>query len=186
MVVFDATTLLVLLAPNVSVPLDSQNNPITYPKERIDGLLANLAQSRTKIMIPTPALSEAMVRAGPVASAQYLALIRKSAHFTIEAFDERAAMEVALMLKKAIDGGDKKAGSQESWIKVKYDRQIIAIAKVAGIATIYTDDNGLANFARANGLKPIGLSELPIPEKSAQMDWVDDRNKDGAGDEARA
>src|SRR5688572_11831120 len=99
MVVFDATTLLVLLAPDASVPLDSEGFAITYPKERVDGLVSELAKSKTKIIIPTPALSEALVRAGSVAAAQYLARIRKSAHFIVEPFDERAAIEVALMNK---------------------------------------------------------------------------------------
>jgi hypothetical protein len=179
MVVFDATMLLILLAPDASVPLDSEGVAISYPKERIDGLVSDLAKSKTKILIPTPALSEALVRAGSVAAAQYLAKIRKSAHFAIEPFDEKAAIEVALMTKHAIDNGDKKAGSKESWIKVKYDRQIAAIAKVNGTTTIYTDDGGLSKFARANGLRAIGLGELNIPDKSAQIDWVDGRVQGG-------
>jgi hypothetical protein len=83
------------------------------------------------------------------------------------------------MTKHAIDNGDKKAGSKESWIKVKYDRQIAAIAKVNGTTTIYTDDGGLSKFARANGLRAIGLGELNIPDKSAQIDWVDGRVQGG-------
>ena len=172
MVVFDATTLLVLLAPDVSVPLDSNGVAITYPKERVDGLISDLAKSKTKIIIPTPALSEALVRAGSVAAAQYLARIRKSAHFIVEPFDEKAAIEVALMNKHAIDSGDKKAGSLESWTKVKFDRQIVAIAKVNNVGTIYTDDVGLKAFAKASGLRAIGLGELTIPDASAQIDWV--------------
>jgi len=64
MVLFDATTLLLLLAPNACVPKDSKGQVITYPKERIDGLLVDLAKAKTKIIIPTPALSETLVRAG--------------------------------------------------------------------------------------------------------------------------
>jgi hypothetical protein len=178
MVVFDATTLLILLAPDASVPLDSEGVAISYPKERVDGLVSDLAKSKTKILIPTPALSEALVRAGSVAAAQYLAKIRKSAHFMIEPFDEKAAIEVALMTKNAIDNGNKKAGSQESWTKVKYDRQIVAIAKVNGVTTIYTDDGGLKNFAKTSGLRAIGLGELMIPDRSAQIDWVQERVQD--------
>jgi hypothetical protein len=96
----------------------------------------------------------------------------------IEPFDEKAAIEVALMTKHAIDNGDKKAGSQESWTKVKYDRQIVAIAKVNGVTTIYTDDGGLKNFAITSGLRAIGLGELMIPDRSAQIDWVQERVQD--------
>jgi hypothetical protein len=178
MVVFDATTLLVLFAPDASVPMDSNRVPITYPKERVDGLLADLVKAKTKILIPTPALSEILVRAGTIAGAAYLTKIRKSAHFVIEPFDERAAVELSLMVKQAIDNGDKKAGSDESWTKVKFDRQIVAIAKVNGASAIYTDDRGLKNFAASYGLKAIGLGELPIPEKLAQIDWVKEPMQD--------
>ena len=42
--------------------------------------------------------------------------------------------------------GNKKDGSGEPWAKIKYDRQIVAIAKVIGASAIYSDDgesNGL-------------------------------------------
>jgi hypothetical protein len=172
MVVFDATTLLLLLAPDAAVPKDSDGNLISYPRERIDGLVAELTKSKTKIVIPTPALSEALVRAGKIAAAQYLARIRRSAQFRIEPFDERAAVEVALMTKDAMDKGDKKAGSADTWAKVKFDRQITAVAKVNGASTIYSDDGNLARFARAQGLRVISVAQLPIPDEAAQTDWV--------------
>lgn len=144
------------------------------PKERVDGLVNDLAKSKTKILIPTPALSEVLIRAGKVAASQYLAVIRKSAHFHIESFDERAAIEVALMTKGAIDRGDKRAGSAETWAKVKFDRQIVAISKVNGASVIYTDDANLAAFAKAQGLRTLGVAELPVPRELAQTDWVEE------------
>jgi len=174
MVVFDATTLLLMLAPSAAVPKDHTGKPIAYPKERIDGLVLELAKSKTKIIIPTPALSEVMVRAGKVAASHYLAIIRRSAHFRIESFDERAAIELALMTADAIEMGDKKYGSDDTWAKVKFDRQIVAISIVNAASIIYTDDRNLAIFARRQGLRAVGIADLPIPEATAQTDWLQD------------
>jgi len=172
MVLFDATTLLLLFAADAGVPTDSSGAEITFPKARIEGLVMDLTKSKTKIVIPTPALSEVLVRAGGKAGPEYLAKIRKSACFRIEAFDERAAIEVALMTKAAIDKGDKKSGSDETWAKVKYDRQIVAIGKVHSVTAVYSDDRGVRSFGNGQGLRVIGVGELPIPNAAAQKDWV--------------
>ena len=61
-------------------------------RDRIDHLVAHLERSRAKIIIPTPALSEILVRAG-AAAPDYLAQINSQSVFRIVAFDERAAVE---------------------------------------------------------------------------------------------
>ncbi|MCV9962590.1 hypothetical protein OIU34_11840 [Pararhizobium sp. BT-229] len=175
LVVFDATTILLMLAPNeAGIPTDSSGNPITFPTERIDGLLEDLAKNKVRIVIPTPALSEALVRAGGSGGAAHIAKLRSSKHFLIEAFDDRAALEVAIWTKSAIDAGDKKGGSDDTWAKVKYDRQIVAIAKVAGATTIYTNDRNLCSFAFGRGIKAIGVHELPLSDATAQMRMFSD------------
>lgn len=177
MVLFDATTLLLLFAPDANVPKDSAGNVITFAKERIDGLLVTLAKGKTQIIVPTPALSETLVRAGQVAGSGYLSRMRKSAWFRIEPFDERAAVEVALMTKTAIDNGGKKGGIDATWAKIKFDRQIVAIAKVNGVSAIYSDDNNLRSFAASQGVRVISVSELSIPDETAQTDWVKNLNE---------
>jgi hypothetical protein len=57
MVVFDATILMLLLRPNAGQPTDSSGQPITQVQERIAHLLQTLEKNRTRIIIPTPALS---------------------------------------------------------------------------------------------------------------------------------
>jgi hypothetical protein len=129
----------------------------------------SLAKAKVKIVIPTPALSEALVGAGAKAANDYLASISKSHHFRIAPFDERAALEVAFMTQAAIISGDKKSGSPDTWAKIKYDRQIVAIAKVAGAGIIYTDDRNMRALAFANGLRSVSVADLQIPSDSAQM-----------------
>ena len=81
----------------------------------------------------------------------------------------RAAIEVAAMTRNAIDSGKgKKGGSAATWAKIKYDRQIVAIAKVSNADTIYSDDGDIAGIAAATNIKVIGLADLPLPPESAQ------------------
>lgn len=163
MVVFDTTILLPVLWASVPVPNHPQTGqPVERFRDRIDYLIAHLEQTRTKIIIPTPALSEILVRAG-TAGPEYLAQINARSTFRTVAFDERAAVEVAAMTKKAIDAGDKRGGADATWNKIKYDRQIVAIAKVEGATALYSDDSGVRAFANGVGLTVIGSWELPLP-----------------------
>ena len=54
------------------------------------------------------------------------------------------------------------------WAKVKYDRQIIAIARVAQASAIYSDDKGIQALAKAADIQVIGLADLPLPPETAQ------------------
>ena len=135
-----------------------------HAKERISFLLEQFERDKTTIVIPAPAFSELLVKADNARN-EIIANIRKSSRFRIQPFDTIAAIELAEMTKLAIKNGDKRGGSDESWAKIKFDRQIIAIAKVAGASTIYTDDKGLQNFAEKFGIKIIKLLDLPLPEQ---------------------
>lgn len=168
MVVFDTTILLPMLWPEVPAPTNPQTNqPVECFRERINHLLERLEQDRTKIIIPTPALSELLVRAG-AAGPDYLALINGQSVFRTVAFDERAAVEVAAMSRKAKDAPDKRGGVDGTWNEIKYDRQIIAIAKVENVSILYSDDRGMKTFGNAEGLTVIGSWELPLPPENPQ------------------
>jgi hypothetical protein len=128
-----------------------------------------LDASRTKIIIPTPALSEVLVHADQ-AGPEYLNRLQQSSVFRIESFDQRAAIEVAFMIREAIMKGDKRSGSKEQWAKVKFDRQIVAIAKVNDATAIYSDDTGIRSFAQLANISVVGLGDLPLPPKEAQIE----------------
>ena len=91
--------------------------------------------------------------------------------FNIASFDTRAAIELADINRKA--DGDKRSGTDEPYQKIKIDRQIVAIAKVAGARTIYTNDKGLRTFAREAEIKTTGVHELPLPPEKAQSDFME-------------
>jgi hypothetical protein len=61
MVVIDATMLMVLLRPAIIPSAGPDGVKIDHPKERIEFLVQELEKAKTKIIVPTPALSEALV-----------------------------------------------------------------------------------------------------------------------------
>ncbi|GAB4240907.1 MAG: hypothetical protein Kow0032_28850 [Methyloligellaceae bacterium] len=179
MVVFDTTIMLPLVWHDVPPPNDpSTAAPITQYRERIDYLVKRLERDRTKIIVPTPVLSEMLVRLGD-AGPKVLEYLNGSASFRPASFDERAAIEVAAMTKRAIDAGDKRESRDGSWAKIKFDRQIIAIAKVERATTVYSDDGGVRAFAKKSGMTVLSSWELPLPEKSAQASIFDMIESDG-------
>jgi hypothetical protein len=170
MVVIDATMLLLLLRSGTSIPAGPHGSIIEKPKERIDYLVKQLERNKTRIIIPTPALSEALVRAGVAGSQAIVEQLQKFSVFQVEPFDTRAAIEVAAMTRNAIDSGRKRENAAATWAKIKYDRQIVAIAKVVGATTIYSDDSDIAAIAARANIKVIGLADLPLPPESAQQE----------------
>jgi hypothetical protein len=120
------------------------------------------------VTVPTPVLSELPVRAG-AAGPEYLETLNRSARFRIADFDQRAAVEVAAPTREAIASGDKRGGSASPWAKIKFDCQIIAIARVAGATTIYSDDADIARFAKGAGIAVVRIQDLPLPPEGAQM-----------------
>lgn len=169
MVVIDATMLLLLLRPGTLVPPGKDGVQIENPKGRIELLVEKLQKAKTRIIIPTPALSEALVRAGRDGSLQLVEYLNRYAIFRIEPFDTRAAIEVAAMTRTALAGkGGKKGGSGSVWAKIKYDRQIVGIGKVCGATEIYSDDGDIESMAKLANIKVIKLGDLPLPEEDRQ------------------
>lgn len=113
-----------------------------------------------------PALAVVLVRAG-TAGGNYVTQLSRPAAFKIEAFDLQGAVEVAAMTAKGIAKGDKSGGNNAVWQKVKYDRQVVAIAKMHGCTTIYTDDLGIQTFAEALNIPTVGVAALPLPPQDA-------------------
>ena len=64
MVLFDATMLSLLFHPGAKAPTDADGKLIPRARERVEHLVETLEKSKTKIIIPTPALAELLVLAG--------------------------------------------------------------------------------------------------------------------------
>lgn len=169
MVVIDATMLLLLLRPGTKAPTHAEGVEIEKPKERIEFWIQKLQKEKTKIIIPAPALSECLVRAGNEASIAIVEYLNKYAIFRIEPFDTRAAIELAAISREALGAKGKRGGAKAVWAKVKFDRQIVAIAKVCGATEIYSDDGDVEALAKLQHIKTYGLADLPLPESDRQF-----------------
>ena len=168
MPVFDATALLHFLEPNASAPVDpATNEPVADAKARIDFLIETLDARRETIVIPTPALSEVVVHAGE-AGPSYLEILNGTRCFRIESFDQRAAVELAAMTRDAIAAGDLRAGIETTRAKLKFDRQIVAIARTQGQKTIYSDDGDIAKLGEALELEVVPIHALPVGPNEPQ------------------
>lgn len=165
-VAFDNNVLCLLLHPEADIPNDPAiGKPIDRAQDRMAYLVEQLREAEARILIPTPALSEFLT----FASADYLTVINESAHFEVAPFDQRAAIEAALALRKAIKAGGKNLGLVGSWQKVKTDRQIVAIAKVNGAETIYSTDRDIHRLAAEAGLKVRHVADLPLPPSTTPL-----------------
>lgn len=162
MVVFDANFLIYLLDPKIKAGVEGN--------ARIDHLVATIQKTGERIVIPTPALSELLVKAGD-AGPKYLDIIARSKFFRVAEFGLRAAVEAAVLEREARSKGPKRGAAPDAtWGKVKFDRQIVAIAKAVGAKTVYTNDGQLAEHVRAVGLDAITYDDLPDPPAPPQLE----------------
>jgi predicted nucleic acid-binding protein len=163
MVGIDETTLSLILHPAARPPLDpATKKPVDRVEDRIEKLLEDLDADNERIIVPTPALCEFLVLAAKDGPA-YLDKIRERRTFLVRPFDEMAAIELAAIEYEARHSGNKRGTSTAPWAKVKFDRQIVAIAKVSGCAKIYSDDEDVIKFGTKAGLEVISTWKLPLP-----------------------
>jgi len=167
----DASFLLYFFAKpgTVGVPLDAAGQPVTMAKERVEGLIQDLEKAGATVVVGTPALSEIMVRSGVAAGQQWLAIMNTSKAFNVVPFDAKSAIEVAIMAGFAASGQGVKTANAVTHAKLKYDRQIVAIARTEGATTFYTDDENQAALAQRVGMTVRGLADCPIPTTAAQI-----------------
>jgi predicted nucleic acid-binding protein len=164
-VVFDASILIYVIDEQAKPPVDpTTGKPVDSCYERVTHLLESLQQQNAKIVIPTPALAEVLVRAakgGP----EFLRILSSSRHFRIAAFDERAAVEFAARQAERIVGIGRAPPTTRA--KAKFDDQIVAIAAVEGATTIYSDDEDIARLAESR-FEVIKIAAIPLPPEAAQ------------------
>lgn len=165
-VAFDTSVLVYFFDEHANAPIDPATNaPAADCKERLDFLIATLQQDKAKIIIPTPALGELLVKAQQAAQ-EWLAILHKSRHFRIAGFDERAAVEFAATQAERAASGQKNEGATRA--KAKFDDQIVAIAAVEGATVIYSDDPHIKSLAGGR-FEVIGVADLPLAPQKAQF-----------------
>ncbi|MEO9167945.1 MAG: hypothetical protein ABI230_06055 [Aestuariivirga sp.] len=174
MVVFDTTFLLLLFNPASRVPGNKEGVPHQRAKERIEFLIEQLSDQGTRILIPTPALSELLVKTTGGTS-EMLKKIKEYSCFDIVPFDEIAAIEVGIVARSEL--GKKSPDDVTSKAKVKYDRQIVAIAKTRGASMIYSDDKGIKGVCEKVNLPINAISDLPLRPQDPQDDMFKEHKR---------
>ena len=143
----------------------SADHPIRNARERINFLIADLNGRGEQIVIPTPALSEILIKVGK-AKNEVVQQLTKNPRFLIAAFDTLAAVELSMMTDAAMSRSDKKDKLGGTWTKVKFDRQIVAIGKVLRVAKIYSEDSGVHAIGTREGVAVIRVADIEIPESA--------------------
>lgn len=142
MVVFDTSILLLVLDPHAKQPpVDPATQlPVERAAERIEYLIDRLDADREKIVVPTPALSELLV---------YAALAHRDAL-------ERGGIRIDA------------ANPDASRTKIKFDRQVVAIAKAEAARAVYSDDEDVIGYATRTGLSAYRTIDLDLPPDDPQ------------------
>jgi predicted nucleic acid-binding protein len=164
MVAIDNTFLSLMLHPRAKPPNDpATGKPVERIEDRIDKLIEDLDSESERIILPTPVLSEFLILAGRDGPA-YLEKLSDMKNILVKPFDQVAAIELAAIEVEDRLKEGKRAGSASPWAKLRFDRQIVAIAKTNGATRIYSDDEDVMKFATRIGIKEVIRTwELPLP-----------------------
>jgi hypothetical protein len=158
-IVFDTSYLVVLLRETFPPVKDREDKPVLKARERVQYLIQQISANNSLICIPTPVLAEIMVRAGK-AGPEYLRVLSDSSKFKLTSFDVRAAIETAELIRKIKQGTGQNLAA---WAKVKFDIQIVAIAKAENCDVIYSDDVDIENYAKRLDISVRRICDLPLP-----------------------
>ena len=161
----DTSVLTFLFYESAAAPIDASTGlVVTAPKARLEYLLLCLEQEKAKLIIPTPALAEILVKAG-ASGPEWLAILKKSSVFKIATFDILAAVEHAATQQSRRDASIVKPMSARP--KAKFDDQIVAIAAVQQATVIYSDDPDIRKIV-AGRFDVYGIADLRLPPQSDQ------------------
>jgi predicted nucleic acid-binding protein len=170
MVVFDSSILVLVLNPSAKAPPARRTKQvISHPAERIDGLVQALSKDHDTIAIPAPALAEVLAGAADALTA-YQEILNRSRFIEILPFDQKAAVESAVLFGIGNKRGLKKNKAKGAWQKVKVDQQIVAIAIAHRADVVYTCDDGLEDLCKQLGMKVMRLEDIPIPKDAMQTE----------------
>jgi len=165
-IVLDTSVLIYLVYPSAPAPNDpSTSVPVSHCQERIEGLLEDLSKMDAQLIIPTPVLSELLIRAHD-RQAEILAILTNRRAVTIAAFDMMAAVENATFRRNK---GLSSAGRSETKKEVSFDLQILAIARAQQADRILSDDKSLRERAKKAGFTVVGIAEIPVPDSKRQI-----------------
>ena len=168
----DNTFLTLLLNPKATPrPNPATGEPTEHCRLRIEGMVDDLSKNDGTLIVPAPALAEALCMAE--AAEAYMERLQEFAAIEVAPFDMRAAYELGRVVRAAIANGDKRSGETGDWQHVKMDRAIVAIAAAQSVEVFYSDDDRQTRFAESAGLRVVHTWELSLPHDKAQKTMME-------------
>jgi predicted nucleic acid-binding protein len=162
----DTTVLVYLANPRAKPPIDPATGKLVdHCHERVLGLIDELDDADTLLIVPAPVLSELLIKYASK-EAEIVAALQGKRAIQIAPFDTRAAIENAAYRSSAKAGRRSLAQTKK---EVSFDLQILAIAKVNDAELLLTDDEGLKKHAAKLGLRCVGIADLPVPDSRRQI-----------------
>lgn len=169
MIAVDTSVLLYLIKPDTSPPQDPfTGKPVERCQERVEFLISTLSKTGTKLVLPTPAVTELLVSTGESATT-VLEVLRRMSVFRVADFDQRAALECSVMMSQHWAGRLKQLKAEVGRHRIKFDLMIVAIARVAGAREILSDDKSVKDVAAITGMPCRGIADLPLPPEPDQQ-----------------
>lgn len=120
------------------------------------------------MLIPTPSLSEALVKAGN-AGQDWLNSLHGRKAVRVAPFDEKAAVECAELVRQRHG-----RRGRTTRAKAKFDEQIVAIAVAERAEVLLSDDPDIRNIAPPT-LIVKGIGDLDLPPDDPQGGLFDER-----------
>uniref|UniRef100_UPI00345B3E3D PIN domain-containing protein n=1 Tax=Halomonas sp. TaxID=1486246 RepID=UPI00345B3E3D len=132
---------------------------------RANALVEMIDQRNGVVIIPAPVLAEYLIGISQDAYQAQLDLMNSFSCIEISPFDDMSAIECALLVDeqehKVLDPNATKA-------KLRFDRQILAIALANGADELWTHDKGLFFKAKASGVTTKSLAKIaPLPDQKS-------------------
>jgi ABC-type Fe2+-enterobactin transport system substrate-binding protein len=118
--------------------------------EAISNLVQKLSAENVKIIVQTPSLSQVLTRS-PDSALEWMQILNGNSCFQVRPFDDKASFELAQVL------GENATNLRDI---LRFDRQIVAIAKVYGVSVLYADDEQVMQFAEECGIPGKRLKDL--------------------------
>lgn len=164
-IVIDTNILIQLMA-------EGQCDPLTDPKtdqtldscdRRALALLEYIESKNGQVLIPAPCLAEILIGFAKEDHVEVVEHLSSYGCIEFAPFEEIAATECAALINpaelKQMKNGDTKS-------KLRFDRQIISIAKASGADEIWSHDKNLLAVAEQQGLTVKSLADItPKPEQ---------------------
>lgn len=177
-IAIDNSVLTLILNPSAKASPDpSTGLPTPDIELKLLSLLDDLSAQNARLIVPTPAISEALCVATP--SSELLEKLDSFSCIDPQGFGMRAAIDLADLIK-ANKGEIRKIrdDATKAWQHLKMDFLIVGVALASKASAIYTDDKSQSEFAKLAGLDVRHTWDLKITGRHRQAELFEKDSND--------